>query len=369
MNYRSVTKVSMLAMLVSSAMHANAGINVIDNEKGSFTIGGDVEFDFNYMNFDSTSQDWEFDQSGRILLDFKGERVTADNHYLKMKVSPTYAQSGSTGLDDAWFSFGKQNGPDIRIGRFEGYDMFPVGQDTFVDHSGDTSDGLISDNGTYIYRTKEARGRNSDGQIMYSQNFDNVYVELNALLGDRSTLFSDTYHGQTVTKGDDAIVIRPVVAYTMNSLTVAASVERNLVSDSVTANGIDIMDRTGYGLRTTYSTDDLDVHFNLAYMDAVDETNSTLGINALYKGFGIGYVYALNEYENKQFSGWYEGDVEVSTVYASYHFTNVLDVEDFSIYAGAFHSTADEKKVKSGAGTYADGEDDQGLRIRFKYIF
>ncbi|PNH88230.1 porin [Vibrio diazotrophicus] len=369
MKYRNATKLSLIAILVSTAMHANAGITVIDNEKGSFSIGGDVEFDFNYMNFDSTSEDWQFDQTGRILLNFAGERVTDDNNYLKMQVSPTYNQSGSIGLDDAWFAFGKQKGPEIRIGRFESYDMFPLGQDTFIDHSGDTSDGLISDSGAYIYRAKEARGRSTDGQIMYSQTFNQLYFELNALLGDRSSLFGSTYHGKTVESGDDAFVIRPVIAYTQDSFTIAASVERNLSSDAVTANGVDIMERTGYGLRTSYNINDINIHANFAYMDAVDETNATAGINVLYKGFGLGYVYARNEYTNEQFSGWYEGDVDVSTIYTSYHFTNVMDVEDFSIYTGAFQSKAEEKNVKSGAGTYANGDNDIGLRVRFKYIF
>ncbi|ENM3789603.1 TPA: carbohydrate porin [Vibrio cholerae] len=369
MKYRNITKISVTSVLISFAMHANAGISVVDNEKGSFSIGGDVEFDFNYMNFDSTSKNWQLDQTGRILLNFAGERLTSNDNYLRMQVSPTYAQSGNVGLDDAWFSFGQLNGPDIRIGRFESYDMFPLGQDTFIDHSGDTSDGLISDSGAYIYRTKEGRGRSSDGQIMYSQTFNNLYVELNALLGDLSSLFGDTYHGNPVEKGDDAFVIRPVIAYTKDAFTVAASIERNLTSDAVTANGIDIMDRTGYGLRTSYSTEDLSVHASLAYMDAVDETNATAGVNILYKGFGLGYIFAHNEYDNEQFSGWFEGDVNVSTIYTSYQFTNVMNVKDFSIYTGAFQSVAKEKNVKSGTGTYADGEDDIGLRVRFKYLF
>ncbi len=62
--------------------------------------------------------------------------------------------------------------------------MFPVGLDVFLEYSGDTSNDLYTDGSAYVYQMKEARGRGSDGQIMYSQNFDNLYVEFGTMIGN-----------------------------------------------------------------------------------------------------------------------------------------------------------------------------------------
>ncbi|WP_036826823.1 carbohydrate porin, partial [Photobacterium sanctipauli] len=86
----------------------------------------------------------------------------------------------------------------------------------FLEYSGDTSNELYTDGSAYVYQMKEARGRGSDGQIMYSQQFGNLYVELGSMIGDRSNLFNggigSQYHGKTIDASKDAFLIRPVVA-------------------------------------------------------------------------------------------------------------------------------------------------------------
>jgi len=370
---KSTFKLSLAAVLVSSAMAANAGISLADNEHGNFAIGGDVEFDFNYQDRDSNGNTKEFDQSGRILLEFAGERYTDSGHIFQVNVQPLMETNGQVNLDDAWFAFGAQDGWNLRMGRFEAYDMFPVGQDTFLEYSGDTANDLYVDGSAYVYQMKEARGRGSDGQIMYSQQFDNLYLELGAMLGKRDNLFAGegadkTYHGKKIDTVKDSFMLRPVLGYKFGDFGIAVSMEKNLVKDAVVVEGdVDISDRTGYGFTANYASGDWNVNLNAAYLDAVDETNRTVGANALWKGFGLGYVHAFNQYENKEITGYYEGDVEVGTWYASYEFANVLDVEDFSIYLGAYHTTVDAKDTTT-AGQF-DEDSDKGLRARFKYFF
>ncbi|GAM75302.1 putative glycoporin [Vibrio ishigakensis] len=47
-------KYSLVAVLTTTALSANAGIKILDNDQGHFSIGGDVELDFNYQDRDST---------------------------------------------------------------------------------------------------------------------------------------------------------------------------------------------------------------------------------------------------------------------------------------------------------------------------
>ncbi|WP_261835930.1 carbohydrate porin [Vibrio ishigakensis] len=372
---KNTFKLSLAAILVSSAMTANAGISIVDNEEGNFSIGGNVELNFNYQDREMMD-DSEFNQDGRVLIEFAGEKFTDAGYYVGVKAQPLFESTGNVALDDAYFEFGKQDSWAVRAGRYEAYDMFPVGLDVFLEYSGDTSNELYSDGSAYIYQMKEARGRGADGQIMYYQSFGNLYVELGTMLGDRSGLFSDdgmlgqkTYHGESIVSTKDSFLVRPVVAYNMGDFTVAASMETNLVNDTaVTSSGVDVGDRTGYGLTGNWATGDISVNANFAYMDAVDETNMSVGLNALYKNFGLGYIYGMNEYENKEIKGWADGDVNVSTYYASYEFTNVLAVQDFSVLLGAYYSSVDNKLDNPGSAMFEE-HDDYGARIRLFYEF
>lgn len=155
----------------------------------------------------------------------------------------------------------------------------------------------------------------------------------------------------------------------MEDFKVAASVETNLVSDAVVANGVDISERTGYGLTGNWSSGNWSVNVNLAYLDAVDENNLTAGVNALWKNFGLGYIQSINKYENKEFSSWAEGDVNVSTWYASYALRDVFEVQDFSILLGTYYTTVDNKlDQQSEVSAFAE-EDDFGTRVRLFYEF
>lgn len=368
---KTVFKLPLLATLITSALHANAGV-IVDDENNYFSIGGDVELDLNYQDRDSQSEkDGEVDQTGRILVEFAGERTSDTGHYAKFKVETLMGSSGDVGLDDVWLSFGEQDGWDLRVGRFEAYDMFPVGQDTFLEYSGDTAEDLYSDDSAYIYQMKEARGRGADGQLMYSQKFQNLYIEIGSQIGDRTDLFADSYHGKTIDKdaSNTSFMVRPIIAYQMGNFNVAASMETNLVKDAiVTTDGIDISDRTGYGLTTNYNNGDLDVNVNVAYMDAVDETNTTIGANILYHRIALGYVYAENEYENDKISGYANGDVLVNTFYASYEIAEMLDIKDFSIFLGTYYTTVENDTDNDIDGAFSE-DDDLGFRVRFKYFF
>lgn len=365
---------TLIAASIMTAMTCHAGISIIDNEEGNFSVGGNVELNFNYQDRESNpNDDRELNQDGRVLIEFAGEKYTSNGHYVGVKAQPLFTTTGEVVLDDAYFVFGKKESWAIKAGRFEAYDMFPVGLDVFLDYSGDTANDLYTDSYAYLYQSKEARGRGSDGQIMYYQKFGDLYIEVGAMLGDRINLFNGgidgLYHGTAIDSSKDSFLVRPVVAYQMGDFKIAASVETNLVSDAIVANGVDISDRTGYGLTGNWTSGDWSVNTSVAYLDAVDEKNLTAGVNALWNNIGLGYIHANNEYENKKISSWAEGDVNVSTWYASYAFRNVIEVQDFSILLGAYYTTVDNKlNQQSEASAFAE-EDDLGARVRLFYEF
>ncbi|WP_417330145.1 carbohydrate porin [Halomonas cupida] len=356
-----------------------------ENGHNRLTFGGDVELDINAQNthsgrgpifFEDEIDDGdEFNQTGRILLDVSGERSTDSGNYARFKVQPLVQTDGDMGVDDAWLAIGNRGGTQLKVGRFEAYDLFPLGQDVFVGFSGDTSDGLYRDGQGYVYQAKEGRGRGGDsGQVMVSHSTGDWHAEVSTLFGDRTDLFdSSTYHGYTVNPDDDAkssFIVRPVVAWTPGSWTLAAGMETNLVDDAIVdERGADISDRTGYGTRLSWDSGDWSLNANLSWLDAYEEDNMTLGLNALWKGFGVGYIHARNEIDDVK-PGSNDDDVislpgkySIDTLYTSYHFADVLDIKDLGIYLGAYYSTIEHDEVDN-----LDDADRYGARLRFKYL-
>ncbi len=212
---------------------------------------------------------------------------------------------------------------------------------------------------------KEARGRHNDGQIQYSQTFGILYVEVATLLGDRENFFAiesqnDTPNEQT----HDSLMVRPVVAYTMGNFKLAAAMETDLTGKAI-VNGmeVDMSDRIGYGLTGNYTKDALSVNLNAAYMDGINEENLSLGANMNLAGFGLGYYYTDNSYQQDNLADIGEGDVTMHSVYTSYEFKEVLGIEDFSVLPGAYYSAvADGKDL-------VNTDEDLGVRVRLKYYF
>ena len=136
----------------------------------------------------------------------------------------------------------------------------------------------------------------------------------------------------------------------------------------VDENGEDISDRTGYGSRLSYESGDFVFNANLAYLDAHEEENLTVGLNVLWRNFGIGYIHALNDIKDYNPSATNgsiaEGRYDLNTLYTSYRFPDVLDIELFDIYIGAYYSRIDHEKIN-----HLDESDRYGGRLRLAYAF
>ncbi|EKO3572899.1 carbohydrate porin [Vibrio metschnikovii] len=328
MKFNTFGKLSLASVLVSAALAANAGISV-ENEQGLFTIGGDVEYDLNFVDKDRNNQGTQdFSQSGRILVQIAAEREVANDHYLRVQVQPLLKSSGDVDLDDAFFAIGRQADWELKIGRFEGFDMFPVGQDTMLDFAADAEP----------YRMKDARGRGDYGQVSYAKSIDSLYFELGSLFK------------QNDGADKNAVFVRPVVAFqATDNLRFAAALEANLTADKADAAN----DYLGYGATVNYSVQDFSLDLSYAYRDFdVTGTKEDTSIGAViqYKRFGLGHIYSQADTGSKE---------KMNTTWASYEIANVMDVQDFSIYLGSYFSKVDN----------AADDQDVGVRVRFKYFF
>ncbi|KAB7897504.1 porin [Rouxiella sp. S1S-2] len=372
------------------------------NKDASLKFYGDVEFNLDGASRTgsltslktSANKNWapgnkeRWDINGRILLGVEGIQKMTNGQYAGFNVQPLADMNGKMNLDDAAFFFGQQNDWQVKVGRFEAYDMFPLNQDTFVEYSGNTANNLYSDGYGYIYMMKEGRGRsNSGGNLQLSKNIGHWYFEVNNLVEDGSSLYVDQrYHGMALENQKNAVYVRPVIAWQSGDYSVAAAMESNLVNNAygyTDNNGKwnDQSGRTGYGLTMTWNTlknnpqDGTVINLNTAMMNAKEEKDFSAGVNALWHRVEVGYIYAHNKISEFNISGidsecitdcaiLAPGNYDIHTLHTSWQLPNIMDMPNFNIYLGAYTSW-----LNSSAEGDSNHQPRYGARVRFKYLF
>ncbi|MDN3702289.1 carbohydrate porin [Vibrio artabrorum] len=354
-------KLSLLTSSIILASSSYAAGTTLDYAKGGqVTFSGDVELNFNARKTDTenglkvTDPGTSFNQDGRISFAVEGEKTLGSNT-LSFKFNPTYNTEGEVGVDDVWLNLSRNN-TDFKVGRFEAADLFPKGQDIFVNNAGDAADNSILTPNFYLYEMKEGRGRAKEaGQIMITQYFENITVEVSTVFGKRSDIADITK-----TTIDDSLYVRPVVTYTNEGFTISGGMEAQVLSDTIVVNGKDIGKRIGFGVTTGYSTDNFSVLANYAQMNAEDETDRSIGVNTTVYGFGLGYIKGINDVNKNGILNRPSGSLD--TFYTSYEFKQVLGFDNFDTYLGAYYSQYSQNDTEKSAN-------DLGTRLRLKYYF
>jgi len=372
------------------------------NKDAELKFHGDVEFNLDGASRTgsltsaktSANKNWapgdkeRWDINGRILLSIDGIQRSSNDQFAGFTVQPLADMNGKMNLDDAAFFFGQQQDWLVKVGRFEAYDMFPLNQDTFIEYSGNTANDLYSDGYGYIYMMKEARGRsNSGGNLLFSKTSDNWYLEVNTLVEDGSSLYVDQrYHGTELDNQKNVVYVRPVIAWRSGYYSVAAAMETNLVNNAYgykdpDGKWHDQSERTGYGLTMNWNTlqknpqDGVVVNMSTAYMNAEDEKDFSVGVNALWHRVELGYIYAHNKISEFNISGLNSecdnecailapGNYDIHTIHTSWQLPNIMNMPNFNIYLGAYTSW-----LNSTAQEEANDQPRYGARLRFKYLF
>lgn len=396
-------KVNQLEKRQSVAEKSNSFV-ANNSDWGTLKLYGDVEFNIDgasrkgqitsmHTQAGDGSGDFKdkerWDLNGRLLIGLDGERALSNGNRAGFKVQPLANMSGSMGLDDAVFYFGQDNKWNFKIGRYEAYDMFPLNQDTFVEHSGNSANDLYADGFGYVYMMKEGRGRSDNGGAMnLSSTYNDWYFEVNTLVEDGSKVFQDgKYHGRQLDNRKNVVYVRPVAAWKKDNLTIAGAIDANVIRNAYgyqNADGKfeDQSRRTGYGLNFNWDNlknnaeNGIAANLSTAYLDAKNESDFSIGANVLWRKLQVGYIYAHNDikyYQRDtnlnpgQEKSLRPGKYDIHTIFTSYELPSILEMDNFKTYLGAYYSYINGR----GEMTSVDSSDKDryGARIRFKYLF
>ena len=283
----------------------------------------DVKFDANFegdtTNINAASD--SFKSGGRIEVNANAALLKQGDNFVNARASLLLGLNADSTVDDAWIQFGNSS-VDLKIGRFEAVDLFPVGKDTVLELANSVG-----------YRANVGRGRFKDGQFHGALGL-NAAPGLRFELGVVGSNGLDNKEAEYAKKFVESAV-RPAVTYTTGDLTLRAGFES---FDKGTGS------KTGYGLSAGYALAK-DASVNVNYANSSDLDSSSVGANLTYGPAGIGYV------KDKT------GATTVDTVYAAYSFP-LLGVKGASITPAISTSSG-------GTGV----ADKTALRVRLNYQF
>jgi hypothetical protein len=297
-------RLAAVAAALVAAGAANAGV----------TFDANIENDTTFKGKQGATKS-DTSNGGRIELNAKAELVKSGDNFVNAKASliiPT-SSTDKVGVDDAWIQFGNSKA-DLKVGRQEAADLFPMGKDVVVE-------AAASGNG---YRANALRGRKGDGQL-HAVGGLNVAPGLRVELG----LITEKSTNASLAHG-----VRPTVVFNSGALTLRAGAE-SYKKDNVSYNGTGVS--IGYALTEA-------IKFNANVAQNSDLDASSFGLNATIGAAGVGMV------QDKT------GAVKVTSYYAAYTFP-LMGVKGASI-TPAFSSSK------------ATGVDNlNAFKVRLNYAF
>ena len=167
-----------------------------------------IEADPTYKGSQGTTKSSTF-LGGRVELNANAELARNGDNFVRAKgtlIVPLSSRSSNNEVtvDDAWLQFGNPTA-DLKLGRQEAADLFPLGKDVIVESAGGASG----------YKANSLRGRFKDGKIHFVVGL-NAGSALRAELG----VVSNNNGSAGVERG-----VRPTLVYSAGGLTLRAGVE------------------------------------------------------------------------------------------------------------------------------------------------
>lgn len=294
----------------------------------------DANVELNTDSINKSVGDNTYDQNGRVELNVYGKH-TKGEYYVAGRGTVLITTDGTADVDDAYAQLGN-NKWDFKLGRFEATNLFPLGKDTLIVHTGDVS----------VYEANNARGRVGDdgGQIAFHYYpTDKLRFELGTVVGD------DDKDGNN-TKA--ASGIRPVVSYDTSFATFTAGYERTKYE--LTAGGD--VDKDGLGVTVLFDLAGAVVNVSASHEKDknTEQKVNSYGANMTYGNFGLGLIASSEDNKTGV-------DPSVVTTYIAYS-VPIFDIESALItFAGSYSKASD----------VADGTNDRTIagRVRINYYF
>jgi hypothetical protein len=283
-------------------------------------FSANVELDNTFRSGSATkgTADEGLTQSGRVELNASGK--AGANMFVAGKASFLAQKGGGVATDDMWVQAGS-SAVDVKLGRFEGADLFPLPGDTVVNHAGT------------VYNGGELRGRKGGNQF-HAAVTGNLGGGLAVEVGLVET------KDATASKG-----VRPAISYANGPLSARLGFESgkfigsgNKVNGAAGSVGYDM---GGFKLTGNFASGKINA--------AANNKASAFGLIGSFGPANLGFVSA------KTGNGAAAGDTKTTTVYGSYTMP-LFDVKGASI-TPAFST--------SKAGTVKDNS----IRVRLNYTF
>lgn len=285
-----------------------------------------VAFDANYENNTTytDSKPATTTNDGRVELNASATAKNGSN-FVSAKGTVLLKQDGTTGVDDAWIQAGT-SAVDVKLGRFEAADLFPLGQDTLVSKAQNGGVDAVAG-----YTANALRGRTTANN---GTNPLHAVVGVNAggLRAELGLFAATGAAGATQTYG-----LRPTLVYTAGALTLRGGFENIKATNAADQNGYGLS--LGYALSSTSSV-------NVNYASNSDSKNSSVGANGTFGGLGLGVIQDKNNTNS------------TTTFYASYAMP-LLGVKGATLTPAISNSTTDVAGVASVTA----------VRARINYAF
>lgn len=242
-------KIAAAAALCATAFTAQA----------QMTMDANLELDTTYQNKvsapASNARDSDLNMGGRVEFNV-GAKATSGDSFVAGRASLLLKKDGDTGTDDMWVQFGNA-GMDVKMGRFEAMDLFPLGKDTLVENSGYGG-----------YHANALRGRFGKDSVHIAPAFN---------AGPARIEIGVVYSKE---KGE-ARGVRPAVSFGSGPVTVRVGVE------SVKKVGSTAGSTNGFGASLGYAlSKDASLNLNFAKM----EDDKSVGVNATFGAAGVGVI-------------------------------------------------------------------------------
>jgi hypothetical protein len=283
-----------------------------------------IELDNTYRSGSHVAEtDKGLGQSGRVELNATGK--AGASMFVAGKAAFLAKKDGTVATDDMWIQVGSTGG-DVKLGRFEAADLFPLAQDTLINHAGN------------VYGTNTLRGR-KDASQFHAAGTLNIGGGLSLELG--------VVENKTTAKG-----VRPVLSYLAGPLTARLGFEAGKYA---TVGGAAANDVQGVGATVGYDFGGFKLTGSLANgkTDAASRNNQrAFVLTAAVSGLVVGVIAGKTEAA--------VGEDKVRTVYASYNLP-LFDIKGASVTPALSSSTG-----KTAAGVETK---ENSFRLRLNYAF
>lgn len=301
-----------------SALAAAAALSCTALSQAQVAFDANLELDTTYINeIDppaSNARESDLTLAGRIEINATTP-VSPSGSFVKARASLLTKKDGDAAVDDLWVQFGNA-GADLKLGRFEAMDLFPLGKDVLLE---------LNVGGYEAYRAQFLRGR-------FGSDAFHGAVGINAGESVRIELGLVQTKEAGLAKG-----FRPAVAYTTGALTLRAGVEAvKIVGQAQHENGAGVSASYQLGKDTVLHT---------SFAKRGDD--KSVGVNAIVGPAGFGFVHGKGATDAQK----------STTLYASYSFP-LMGVK------GAFITPA-LSYAKGGVGT----DNQLAARVRINYAF